>query len=45
MKGLTISTPEKTLEFIREMNDENFKFCLDTGHANVCVKICWQNKA
>lgn len=35
MKGLTISTPEKTLEFIREMNDENFKFCLDTGHANV----------
>lgn len=35
MRHLSISTPEKTLEFIREMNDENFKFCLDTGHSSV----------
>lgn len=40
MKNLTISTPEKTLEFIREMNDENFKLCLDTGHANVFGISC-----
>ena len=35
MLKLTMSPPEKTLEFVREINDENFKFCLDTGHANV----------
>lgn len=35
MKRLTISTPEKTLEFIRAINDENFKMCLDTGHVSV----------
>ena len=40
MKNLTISTPEKTLEFIREINDENFKFCLDTGHTNVFGLSC-----
>ena len=32
MKHLTISTTEKTLEFIHEINDEHFKLCLDTGH-------------
>lgn len=31
----SFATPEKTLEFIREINDENFKFCLDTGHCAV----------
>lgn len=35
MKNLKISPPEETLRFVREINDENFKFCLDTGHANV----------
>ena len=35
MKALSISPPAETLRFIREINDENFKFCLDTGHANV----------
>ena len=35
MKRLTISTPEKTLEFIREFQDDHFGFCLDTGHCAV----------
>lgn len=35
MKDLSIAPPDMTLKFIREINDENFKFCLDTGHANV----------
>jgi len=35
MSRLEISPPEQTLKFIREINDENFKFCLDTGHAIV----------
>ncbi|MBQ7347628.1 MAG: sugar phosphate isomerase/epimerase [Clostridia bacterium] len=35
MSGLSISPPEKTLEFIHMIDDENFKFCLDTGHCSV----------
>ena len=35
MKGMHISSPERTLEFVRDINDENFKLCLDTGHAAV----------
>lgn len=35
MKGLSMSTPEKTLEFIHMIDDENFKLCLDTGHSAV----------
>lgn len=35
MLRIPLSTPEKTLEFVRMMDDENFKFCLDTGHAAV----------
>lgn len=25
-------TPEETIRFVHEINDDNFKFCLDTGH-------------
>lgn len=32
MQNFSISTPEKILQFVREINDENFKICLDTGH-------------
>ena len=35
MKRLSISTTEKTLEFIHMIDDENFKLCLDTGHEAV----------
>ena len=35
MKGMHISSPERTLEFVRGINDENFKLCLDTGHAAI----------
>ena len=34
MHHLKISPPDETLRFIREINDENFKFCLDTGHCS-----------
>ena len=27
-----MSSTEKTLEFIRRINSDNFKLCLDTGH-------------
>lgn len=32
MNNFSISTPEKILEFVKEINDDNFKICLDTGH-------------
>lgn len=35
MTKLSISSPEKTLQFIRMINDEHFKLCLDTGHCAV----------
>lgn len=34
-KTFPIGVPEQTLKFVHMMNDENFKFCLDTGHVNV----------
>ena len=35
MTKLRISPPDETLRFIREMDDEHFQFCLDTGHSNI----------
>ena len=35
MKALSLSTPDKVLQFVRKINDDNFKFCLDTGHAHI----------
>jgi len=32
MNNFSISTPEKILEFVQEINDDHFKICLDTGH-------------
>lgn len=32
---LSISSPEQILEFVKEINDEHFKICLDTGHSTV----------
>lgn len=36
MTALSISSPEKTAAFVRQMGDEHFKLCLDTGHALIC---------
>ncbi|MBR5307619.1 MAG: sugar phosphate isomerase/epimerase [Clostridia bacterium] len=35
MHKFSIATPERILEFVREMNDEKFRICLDTGHVQV----------
>lgn len=34
-KQLPISKPKEILKFVREINDDNFKICLDTGHVAV----------
>jgi len=34
-KDFPIALPEQTLKLIHRIDDENLKFCLDTGHASV----------
>ena len=36
MPKFSIGSPEEILAFVKEMNDENFKICFDTGHAEIC---------
>ncbi|MBQ9940901.1 MAG: sugar phosphate isomerase/epimerase [Clostridia bacterium] len=35
MRDFSLATPEKILKFVQEMNDPNFKICLDTGHVAI----------
>lgn len=35
MPYFSIATPQKILQFINEINDSNFKACLDTGHISI----------
>lgn len=35
MINFSIATPEAILRFVKEIDDEHFKICLDTGHLNV----------
>ncbi len=33
--NFSISTPEEIMRLVREINDDSFKVCLDTGHVNM----------
>ncbi len=35
MLRFSLSTPEQILRLVEEINDDNFKICLDTGHVSV----------
>lgn len=35
MLRFSLATPEQILDFVNEINDEDFKICLDTGHVAV----------
>ena len=35
MLDFSLSTPQRILEFVKTINDEHFKICLDTGHVAV----------
>lgn len=35
MPNFSIGSPEEILRFVKEINDDHFKICLDTGHAAV----------
>lgn len=39
MLKFSMAKPEAVLKFVREMNDEHFKICLDTGHVNVFPEL------
>ena len=38
MATLGMAPPKETLRFIKTMNDDHFKMCLDTGHAEIWKK-------
>ena len=38
MRNLSLGSPQATLDFVKEMNDENFKMCLDLGHMTLFPK-------
>lgn len=35
MVNFSLGSPEQILNFVKTINDENFKICLDTGHVSV----------
>lgn len=35
MPEFSMATPENILKFVKEVNDEHFKICFDTGHVSV----------
>ena len=34
MAKFSLADPRQVLKFVKEMNDDHFKMCLDTGHSN-----------
>lgn len=39
MLKFSLSTPEQILKFVKEIDDEHFKICLDTGHVSVFYEL------
>lgn len=39
MPKFTLGSPREILAFVKEMNDEHFKICLDTGHVAVYPEL------
>ncbi len=39
MRNFSIAKPDEILEFVKEINDEHFKICLDTGHVAVFSEL------
>lgn len=40
MSKFSMADPRQVLKFVREMNDEHFKMCLDTGHSTFFPEVC-----
>ena len=39
MLKFSLSTPEQILKFVKEIDDDHFKICLDTGHVSVFYEL------
>ena len=39
MHKFSLATPSQILKFVKTINDDNFKICLDTGHVSVFPKL------
>lgn len=44
MRNFSIGSPEKILSFVKEINDDNFKICLDTGHVAIFPELTVGNE-
>lgn len=40
MRNFSMGRPEHILKFVREMDDDHFKICLDTGHVSYFPDLC-----
>ena len=40
MAKFSLANPKQVLKFVKEMNDDHFKMCLDTGHSNFFPDVC-----
>ena len=40
MAKFSLADPRQVLKFVKEMDDEHFKMCLDTGHSNFFPDLC-----
>ena len=36
MPGISLATPRQILDFVKDINRDSLKICLDTGHCTVC---------
>lgn len=40
MRKFSMGSPEQVLKFVKEMNDDHFKICLDSGHSMLIPDLC-----
>jgi sugar phosphate isomerase/epimerase len=40
MVKFSMANPQQILKFVKEMNDDHFKICLDTGHSTFFPTVC-----
>ena len=43
MRNFSLAKPEKILEFVKEINNDHFKICLDTGHVAIFPELSVAN--
>ncbi len=44
MRNFSLAKPDKVLEFVKEINNDHFKICLDTGHVAIFPELSVANE-